>query len=84
MRVSQVNSQQHYITPQFQSKGKRVGCVVGGLSGLLLSGAMIATCPADWKQIKTWPIVITSLGIGGAAQGAFIGQTFDNKKNDKS
>ncbi len=83
MRVSAINNQQVYKTTEFKGKGKRVGCVVGGITGLLMSGAMIATCPVDWTKIKTWPIVITSLGAGGAMQGALIGKSFDDKKNNK-
>ncbi len=81
MRISALNNQQHYKAPQFQGKGKSAGYVIGGFTGLLMSGAMIASFPGDWKQIKTWPIVVTALTAGGALEGKMIADFFSKKKD---
>lgn len=78
MRISAINNQQNYNNNlNFQARrgnnvGGKKGVVLGGLAGLMMTGAMMATCPVDWKKIKTWPIVATALTTAGAYYGKFI------------
>ncbi len=81
MRVSPIN----YNNPTFESKTRgKAGAVIGGVTGLLMTGAMMATCPVDWHKIKTWPIVGISFTLGGAMQGKMISDTFENRTKDKN
>ncbi len=86
MKISAINTQQHYNNVNFQGRGNlgnkhygRRGAVLGGITGLMMTGAMMATCPVDWQKIKTWPIMGIALTTAGAHNGKLIGDIFENK-----
>lgn len=79
MRVLTIQNQQIYSQQSFHGKKAKTGSVIGGLAGLAMCGAMIATYPLDWKQVKTWPITGISLTAAGALNGKLIGDIFEKK-----
>lgn len=79
MRVSSIQNQQIYTERTFKGKKAKAGSIIGGIAGLAMCGAMIATYPLDWKQVKTWPIVGISLTAAGALNGKLIGDIFEKK-----
>lgn len=80
MRIAAINCN----NTTFESKARgKAGAVIGGVTGLMMCGAMMATCPVDWHKIKTWPIVGVALTTGGALQGKMIADTFESRSKDK-
>lgn len=83
MRITPINNYQQAYRGKCSGKcSKRAvkGGIIGGLTGLAMCGAMIATYPLDWKQVKTWPILGIGLTISGAYNGKLIGELMDRKK----
>lgn len=83
MKISAINNKQTYnnnVNFQAKTRGK-AGAIIGGITGLMMTGAMMATYPLDWQNVKTWPIVAMSLTAGGALEGKMIGDSIDRKKD---
>lgn len=79
MKISAIHYQQNYNQTFKGSKSGKKGAIIGGFTGLAICGAMIATYPLDWKQVKTWPIMGIALTTTGAFNGKLIGDIFENK-----
>ena len=80
MRIGAINN----YHPTYRGKcNKRAvkGGIIGGLAGLAMFGAMIATYPLDWRKVTTWPILGIGLTANGAYTGKLIGEIMDKRKN---
>lgn len=79
MRITPINNYQSVYRGKYNKRAIK-GSIIGGLTGLAVCGAMIATYPLDWRKVTTWPILGIGLTANGAYTGKLISEIIDKKK----